>query len=112
VYFAGDTAYHRCVFKRIREDFGRVDVALVPIGAYEPRNLMGDVHVDPEEAISIGRDVGAKTLVAMHWGTVRMTTEPPCEPPLRFRAAGKAAGYGDDALWVMHIGETRPISPW
>ena len=112
VYFAGDTAYHPFVFKRLREELGPVDVALVPIGAYEPRNLMGDVHANPEEAVAIGHDVGARTLVAMHWGTVRMTTEPPFEPPLRFRAAGKAAGYADHALWVMRIGETRPVSPW
>jgi N-acyl-phosphatidylethanolamine-hydrolysing phospholipase D len=110
VYFAGDTAYHPSVFKRIRQDFGRMDVALVPIGGYEPRNLMRDVHVNPEEAIAIAQDVGAKTLVAMHWGTIRMTTEPPGEPPLRFRAAGKAAGYDDDALWAMRIGETRRLS--
>jgi len=109
VYFAGDTGYHKQVFKQMRETFGPVDVALVPIGAYEPRNLMADIHVNPEEAVAVGRDLGAKSLVAMHWGTVVLATEPPFEPPTRFRAAGRAAGYADDAVWVMQIGQTRSI---
>ena len=109
IYFAGDTGYHDQVFKRIREVFGPVDVALVPIGAYEPGNLMSDIHVNPEEAVAIGRDLGAQTLVAMHWGTIILATEPPFEPPTRFRAAGKTVGYVDDALWVMQIGQTRVI---
>lgn len=110
VYFAGDTGYHAQVFKQIRQTFGPVDVALVPIGAYEPGNLMRDIHVNPEEAVAIGHDLGAKTLVAMHWGTIVLATEPPFEPPTRFRAAGKAVGYADDALWAMQIGQTRAVS--
>jgi L-ascorbate metabolism protein UlaG (beta-lactamase superfamily) len=71
--------------------------------------MMGHVHVNPEEAVEIGRDLQASRLVAMHWGTIVLSTEPPFEPPQRFRAAGRAAGLGDDALWVMAIGETRPL---
>jgi L-ascorbate metabolism protein UlaG (beta-lactamase superfamily) len=64
-------------------------------------------HCTPEEAVAIGRELGAKCLCAMHWGTIRLTDEPPFEPPARFRAAAGAAGYGEDAAWVMAIGETR-----
>lgn len=110
IYFAGDTAYHSTVFKQVGDAYGPVDYALVPIGAYEPRNLMGEVHVNPEEAVNIGRDLGAKKLVAMHWGTIVLTTEPAFEPPTRFREAGRNAGYDDPALWVMQIGQTRPTT--
>jgi L-ascorbate metabolism protein UlaG (beta-lactamase superfamily) len=110
VYFAGDTAYHPTVFKRLRESFGPIDLALVPIGAYAPRALMAAVHVDPEEAAALARDMGARTAVAMHWGTVVLSQEPPFEPPRRFRAAGRTQGYGDEALWVMAIGESRSLS--
>jgi hypothetical protein len=48
-------------------------------------------------------------LVARHWGTIVPSTEPPFEPPQRFRAAGRAEGLHDDALWAMAIGETRPL---
>jgi L-ascorbate metabolism protein UlaG (beta-lactamase superfamily) len=109
VYFAGDTAYHPTVFKRLRETFGPIDLALVPIGAYAPRALMAEVHVDPEEAAALARDMGARTVVAMHWGTIVLSQEPPFEPPRRFRAAGQALGYADEALWVMAIGESRSL---
>ena len=109
LFFAGDTAYHPTAFKALRERIGPVDVALLPIGAYEPRQMMGHVHVDPEEAVAIGRDLQARRVVAMHWGTIVLSTEPPFEPPQRFRTAGRAAGLDDDRLWVMAIGETRSL---
>jgi N-acyl-phosphatidylethanolamine-hydrolysing phospholipase D len=110
VYFAGDTAYHDTLFKQLCQTIGPVDIALVPIGVYEPRKVMADVHVNPEEAVELGRDMGAQALVGMHWGTIVLSTDPPFEPPRRFRAAGRAKGYSDKALWVMAIGETRSFA--
>jgi N-acyl-phosphatidylethanolamine-hydrolysing phospholipase D len=109
VYFAGDTAYHDTFFKQLRQAIGPVDVALVPIGVYEPRKLMAHVHVNPEEAVQLARDLGAQAVVGMHWGTIVLSTEPAQEPPRRFRAAGREQGYADEALWVMAIGETRAL---
>jgi hypothetical protein len=45
----------------------------------------------------------------MHWGTIRLTEEPVFEPPERFRRAAHPAGYADDDVWVMRIGETRAL---
>ena len=70
---------------------------------------MKAVHVNPEEAVQVAREINAKRIVAMHWGTIQLTDEPAFEPPERFRAAARAAGYGDDNAWVMRIGETRAI---
>ena len=106
VFFAGDTG-HGQVFEEIGRRIGPFDLGLVPIGAYEPASIMHAMHCDPEEAVALGRDVRASTLVAMHWGTVVLTDEPPFEPPGRFRAAANRAGYPDDKAWVMRIGETR-----
>ncbi len=83
IYFAGDTAYG-AVFQQIGARCGPFDLGLVPIGAYQPRILMRPVHVTPEEAIEIGRDIGARRLIGMHWGTIRLTTEPMLEPKERF----------------------------
>jgi N-acyl-phosphatidylethanolamine-hydrolysing phospholipase D len=110
VFFAGDTGYGS-VFAETGARHGPFDLALVPIGAYEPASIMRPVHCDPEEAVSLGRDVRAATLVAMHWGTIVLTDEPPFEPPERFRAAASRAGFSDGRAWVMRIGETRAISP-
>ena len=109
IFFAGDTGYSP-VFGEIGERIGPFDVGLVPIGAYEPASIMRPVHCDPEEAVSLGRDVRAATLVAMHWGTIVLTDEPPFEPPGRFRAAASRAGFSDGRAWVMRIGETRVTS--
>jgi L-ascorbate metabolism protein UlaG (beta-lactamase superfamily) len=111
LWFAGDTA-HGAVFRQLGQALGPIDYALVPIGAYEPRAIMQAAHTTPEEAVTIGRELNARRLVAMHWGTVVLTTEPQFEPPGRFRAAAEAAGYAPDDAWVMRVGETRPLRPW
>ncbi len=108
VYFAGDTGWG-AVFEPAGQRFGPFDTALLPIGAYEPRPLMQAVHTNPEEAVRIGKAMGARRLVAMHWGTIALTTEPAFEPPQRFLAAANLSGYGAGQAWVMKIGETRAL---
>jgi L-ascorbate metabolism protein UlaG (beta-lactamase superfamily) len=97
------------VFQELAGRIAPFDLALLPIGAYEPRPLMQAAHTTPEEALQIARELGARRVVGMHWGTIRLTDEPPFEPPARFRAAAPAAGYGEDSAWLMGIGETRDI---
>ncbi|MDH5692452.1 MAG: MBL fold metallo-hydrolase [Gammaproteobacteria bacterium] len=110
IYFVGDSGYSDSIFKQVGEDHGPFDVAIVPIGAYEPRELMWMSHVNPEEAVQIGIDVRANTLIASHWGTVSsLSDEPIWEPPRRFKAAGFAAGFSDQNLWSMKVGETRSV---
>lgn len=108
LHFTGDTA-HGPVFDEIGERAGAADIALVPIGAYEPRALMRGSHCTPEEAVAIARALRARRCCAMHWGTIRLTDEPPLEPPGRFLAAAAAAGYAPDAAWVLALGETRRL---
>jgi L-ascorbate metabolism protein UlaG (beta-lactamase superfamily) len=110
LYFAGDTAYSSSAFKEIGAMHGPFDVALVPIGAYEPRDFMRAYHANPEEAVQIGLDLNAKTLIAMHWGTIDLSDEPHWEPPQRFRAHANANGYPAEQAWVLKIGETRALS--
>lgn len=106
LFFAGDTGYGP-VFAETGARHGGFDVALVPIGAYEPASIMRPVHLTPEEAVAVGLDLRARTLVAMHWGTIVLTDEPAFEPAGRFRAAASRAGIPDGRAWIMRIGETR-----
>ncbi|MEN8723303.1 MAG: MBL fold metallo-hydrolase [Alphaproteobacteria bacterium] len=110
LFFGGDSAYGP-VFEEIGARFGPFDTALLGIGAYAPREIMHASHATPEEAVRMGVDMGARRLVGMHWGTVILTAEPPFEPPERFIKSGRDQGYADDDLWVMKIGETRPLHP-
>jgi L-ascorbate metabolism protein UlaG (beta-lactamase superfamily) len=80
---------------------------MLPIGAYEPRWFMEVQHMGPEEAVAAAEMLGARNLVAMHWGTFRLTDEPIGEPPERARAAFLEKGGDERALWILDIGETR-----
>ena len=83
-----------------------MDLALLPIGAYDPRWFMGPVHVAPEEAVHIHRDVGARMSVGMHWGAFVLTDEPMDEPPRRLHQALLEQGVDPHAFRVMQHGET------
>jgi N-acyl-phosphatidylethanolamine-hydrolysing phospholipase D len=106
-YHAGDTGYFGG-FAEIGERFGPIDLAAMPIGAYLPREMMGFIHVNPEEAVRAAVDVGARRVLAMHFGTFDLADEPLDEPPRRFRAEAARLGLDEDRAWVMKIGETRP----
>lgn len=108
VFFAGDTGYSPD-FAAIGERFAPVDLALIPIGAYEPRDFMKPVHVTPEEAVRIHQDVGASASIGMHWGTFRLTPEPMDEPPERLRAAVAAAGLPPEAFRTVALGQTQRL---
>ncbi len=105
-YFTGDSGYFDG-FARTGAELGPFDLAAVPIGAYRPEALMRPAHLDPEEAVRAGQDLGAQKLVAIHFGTFDLADEPLGEPPVRFREAARAAGVADEDAWVLAIGETR-----
>jgi N-acyl-phosphatidylethanolamine-hydrolysing phospholipase D len=108
VFFAGDTGYHPD-FAAIGERFGPFDVALLPIGAYEPRWFMRYLHMNPEEAVAAFRALGAHTMVPIHWGTFKLTDEAMDEPPVRARAAWEAAGLPIERYRQLAHGETLTI---
>src|SRR5258707_602487 len=74
IFFAGDSAYAP-FFRDIRERLGKIDLALLPIGAYEPRWFMQAVHMNPAEAVMAHLDIGAPDSVAMHFGSFKLTHE-------------------------------------
>ena len=106
LWFGGDSA-PGAVFREIGARAGPFDLALVGIGAYEPRNIMQASHATPEEAIGIAREIGANAAVGMHWGSIMLTPENPFEAPHRFRQAALEQQYGQDNAWVMQVGEVR-----
>ena len=105
-YFAGDSGYF-AGFREIGARLGPFDLAALPIGAYDPAAMMRAVHLDPEEALQAGLDVGAARLLGIHYGTFDLTDEPLDEAPRRFHAEGERRGLGPDFLWTPPIGETR-----
>lgn len=74
IYFAGDTGYGKH-FKLIRDRLGEFDVAILPIGAYEPRWFMQDFHINPSEAIRAMIDLEASRSFAIHFDTFPLADE-------------------------------------
>ena len=105
-YHAGDTGYFDG-FRAIGTRLGPIDLAALPIGAYDPPAIMRFVHMNPEEAIQAAIDLGAGTAVAMHYGTFDLTDEPLDEPPRRFHAEATRRALEPVAAWTLKVGETR-----
>jgi N-acyl-phosphatidylethanolamine-hydrolysing phospholipase D len=113
-HFSGDTGYSPD-FAETRRRFasrlshGGFDLALIPIGAYEPRWFMAEQHVNPAEAIKIHRDLGAAQSVAIHWGTFELTDESLDEPPRALAAALQAERIAAESFAVLAVGQTRRL---
>lgn len=104
VWHAGDTAY--CpAFREIGERFSGINLAMLPIGAYAPRNIMRSMHMNPTEAVRAYIDAQCRKAVAMHWGTFRLTDEPLDEPPRLLRQALEEFQLTEKDFLCMAVGE-------
>jgi L-ascorbate metabolism protein UlaG (beta-lactamase superfamily) len=112
VFFSGDTGYSREHFTEIGSRFGGFDLALLPIGAYEPRWFMSAQHVNPQEAVQIHRDLGARLSVGIHWGTFQLTDEPLDQAATDLAAAREKLGVGSREFVTLRHGQTLRLDPF
>jgi len=106
VYFAGDTA-HDEFFKELKNRF-KIDVALLPIGAYKPHAWFRNIHLNPQTALQAFEDCGARYLIPIHWGTFKISDEPMDEPPQWLREEAKKKGILD-RVHILRNGEVFTI---
>ena len=117
-YFSGDTGYSqdfvetqkRFADRQTPAKGGGFDIALIAVGAYEPRWFMKEQHVNPAEAVQIHKDLKAKRSVGVHWGTFELTDEPLDQPPKDLATARVQANITDDDFFLLAIGQTRRIN--
>jgi N-acyl-phosphatidylethanolamine-hydrolysing phospholipase D len=129
VWFGGDTGYRavprlpkgvddygekykdlpRCpAFKQIGDLRGPFDLGLIPIGAYDPRDIMSPMHASPFDSVNIFADTQCKRAMGIHWGTWVLTTEDVLEPPVLLKQAMKRKGLPEMGVFdVCDIGESR-----
>jgi len=105
IFFAGDTAYGQ-FFRDIRLRLGPIDLALLPIGAYEPRWFMQPVHMNPAEAVQAHLDLEASESVGMHFGTFQMTTEGIDEPLCALENACRTKNIAQPRFRTLRFGES------
>lgn len=110
IWFVGDTGYgDGAIFPAVRARLGAPDVALIPIGAYEPRWFMAAQHVDPAEAVRIFDQVGAAQAIGIHWGTFQLTDEPREAPRVALATALAAAGIAPHRFVAGQAGDVFDI---
>jgi N-acyl-phosphatidylethanolamine-hydrolysing phospholipase D len=103
IYVSGDTAFFDG-FDQIGADYN-IDLAIVNLGAYEPRWFMAPSHMNPAETVAAFKQLNAKKLMVVHWGTFRLGDEPIHFPPIHIRAALERENLLD--RWVdLGIGQT------
>jgi L-ascorbate metabolism protein UlaG (beta-lactamase superfamily) len=111
IYHVTDSGYgdgHR--FREARERYGPFRLAILPIGAYEPRWFMRDQHMNPQEAVQALQDCGAEHALAHHHGTFKLTDEAIDAPATALAHARDAAGIDADRFRVLRPGEVwEPI---
>ncbi|HEY3569731.1 MAG TPA: MBL fold metallo-hydrolase [Thermoanaerobaculia bacterium] len=103
-YFAGDSGYYHG-FAEIGRRLGPIDVAFLPIGAYEPRWFMRPQHADPGEAYRAFLDLGARTMIPMHWGCFDLTDEPVDLAPKVLAEILDRTGADRSRVLTMAVGE-------
>jgi L-ascorbate metabolism protein UlaG (beta-lactamase superfamily) len=106
IYFVADSGYgDGRYFREARERHGAPRLAILPIGAYEPRWFMRDMHMNPAEAVQAFVDCGAELALAHHFGTFQLTDEAIDAPVKALAEALKGAGIAAERFRALQPGQ-------
>tara|TARA_Y100001958_G_C21144425_1_gene482199 strand:- start:147 stop:1151 length:1005 start_codon:yes stop_codon:yes gene_type:complete len=113
IFFSCDTGVGN-IYKEIGNKYGPIDLTFINIGAYNffpimPIKDKSVYHTNPEEALSIGKDLKSKKIIGMHWGTVILSLEPIMEPPKRFKENASDFGFNKNDAIIFKIGEVKKL---
>lgn len=114
IFFSCDTGVGN-IYKEIGDKYGPIDLTFINIGAYNffpimPMKDKSVYHTNPEEALSVGKDLKSKKIIGMHWGTVILSLEPIMEPPKRFKENANDFGFNKNDAIIFKIGEVKKLN--
>ncbi len=114
ILFACDTGLGN-IYKYLGNKYGPIDLTIINIGAYNffpimPYKDRSIYHTNPEEALSIGRELKSKKILGMHWGTFVLSLEPIMEPPIRFKDNAEKYGFKKKDAIIFSIGQISKMS--
>lgn len=113
VYFAGDTAYGHFRVD-LKKRFGGFRLAMLPIGHYEPRWMMQSVHMSPDDAVKLHRDLNIRQSVGMHFGTFHgmgaHNNEKVDQHETDLRQALREHAVPETEFWLLGFGEGRDVA--
>jgi L-ascorbate metabolism protein UlaG (beta-lactamase superfamily) len=110
LFFAGDTGWGDGSWPTEDARDGPYRLALLPIGAYQPREMMSGNHIGPVEAVAAFRRLGAAHALAIHWGTFRLSGEGVDEPPALLRKTLAQQGIAPDRFRAIEVGRNWEVS--
>lgn len=105
LYYCGDSGFHESVFAGIHQKYGAPDIALLPIGAYEPRWFMGYSHMNPDDAMKAFALLQAKRGMGFHFETFQLTDEAFDAPRKHTTEAMKKYGVAPERFLIPHPGD-------
>jgi L-ascorbate metabolism protein UlaG (beta-lactamase superfamily) len=106
IYACGDTGYDaNSIFPAMKSKYGGFQLALLPIGAYEPRWFMRQEHMNPEEAVTVMQELGAEQAIGHHWGTFPLTNEGVEQPKQDLAIALKAKNIAPEKFVAFQPGQ-------
>ena len=113
ILFASDTGVGP-IYKELGNKFGPIDLTFINIGAYQffpiiPVKDKSVYHTNPEEALSVAKDLKSKKVIGMHWGTVVLSLEAVMEPPQRFKDNAKKYGFEKENAVTFKIGQVSKL---
>jgi L-ascorbate metabolism protein UlaG (beta-lactamase superfamily) len=106
-FYAGDTGWGDGSWVGEAAEAGPYRLAIIPVGAYEPRDFMKSHHVDPGEAVRIHRALRPAMSLGVHWGTFQLTFEAIDDPPRRLQRELRARGVPTERFITTEVG--RPV---
>ena len=114
ILFACDTGVGN-IYKDLGDKYGPIDITFINIGAYNffpimPEKDKSVYHTNPEQALSLARDLKSKKVIGMHWGTVILSLEPIMEPPERFKKNSEKFGFKKNDAIIFKIGQVTKLS--
>jgi N-acyl-phosphatidylethanolamine-hydrolysing phospholipase D len=114
IFFASDTGVGN-IYKELGEKYGPIDLTFINIGAYNfypimPEKDKSAYHTNPEEALTVARDLKSKKVIGMHWGTVVLSLEPIMDPPKRLKAAATKYGFKKEDAIIFKIGQVSKLN--
>jgi L-ascorbate metabolism protein UlaG (beta-lactamase superfamily) len=110
IFFAGDTGWGDGGWVKEAAARGPYRLALIPIGAYEPRDFMKNHHINPEEAVAVYEALKPTAALGIHWGTFQLTFEGINDPPARLAELRKARGIADDRFRATEVGRSFRVA--
>jgi L-ascorbate metabolism protein UlaG (beta-lactamase superfamily) len=111
IFFGGDTGWGDGSWAREAARHGPFRLAILPIGAYEPRDVMQASHMNPEESFAVFEALAPTMALGVHWGTVQLTFEAIDDPPRRLAALRRARNVPPNRFVATEVGQTFSVPP-